>query len=229
MRIKTLKSFELTPLCLIETPFKEKFGVPRQPMLIPEALGKMEFPKNDFFMEAFRGIEGFSHLWLIFSFHQAIPEGHKALVRPPRFSGKEKWGVFATRSPHRPNHLGLSVVKFKSIEIGADKITLLVEGVDLVSGTPIMDIKPYIAYTDAYSDALSGAFQHRPEFKTVKWMVAPEMDSATKILIEKVIGLDPRSNIEQMETFGVSIAGYNIRFRMSGLEFEILEVTRESL
>lgn len=224
-----LKSLDVSPICVIETPFKEKFGVPRQPMLIPEALGIMEFPKNDFFMEAFRGIEGFSHLWLIFSFHEAIPEGHKALVRPPRFFGKEKWGVFATRSPHRPNHLGLSVVKFKSIEYGANKITLVVEGVDLVSGTPILDIKPYIAYTDAYADALSGPFQEPPEMKAVVWKVEPEMDLATKVLIEKVIGLDPRSGVDQIDSFGVSIAGYNVRFKFENNQFVIEDVAKEEL
>ena len=222
-----LKSFELSPLCLIETPFKEKFGVPRQPMLIPEALGKMEFPKNDFFMEAFRGIEGFSHLWLIFSFHEVIHEGYKALVRPPRFLGKEKWGVFATRSPHRPNHLGLSVVKFKNIDYGINKITLIVEGVDLVSGTPILDIKPYIAYTDSYSEALCGPFQSRPDFKPVEWKIEPQIDQTTKILIEKVIGLDPRSGLDQAESFGVSIAGYNVRFKFEDDVFQIEAMTKE--
>jgi tRNA-Thr(GGU) m(6)t(6)A37 methyltransferase TsaA len=218
---------ELSPICLIETPFKEKFGVPRQSMLIPEALGKMEFPKNDFFMEAFRGIEGFSHLWLIFSFHEAVGEGAKALVRPPRFSGKEKWGVFATRSPHRPNHLGLSVVKFKSIDFSSNKIVLMVEGVDLVSGTPILDIKPYIAYADSYPQASSGPFQLGPDFKKVVWKVEPEMNSETKLLIEKVIGLDPRSGSDQPEVFGVSVAGYNVRFQTTDDEFVILEVTKE--
>lgn len=221
-----LKSFELTPLCLIETPFKQKFGVPRQSMLIPEALGKMEFPKNDFFMEAFRGIEGFSHLWLIFSFHEAVGEGAKALVRPPRFSGKEKWGVFATRSPHRPNHLGLSVVKFKSLDFNSNKIVLMVEGVDLVSGTPILDIKPYIAYADSYPQASSGPFQQSPGFKKVVWKVEAEINPDTKLLIEKVIGLDPRSGSDELEVFGVSIAGYNVRFQMNDNEFVILEVTK---
>lgn len=222
-----LKSFEVSPICLIETPFKEKFGIPRQPMLVPEALGKMEFPKNDFFMEAFRGIEGFSHLWLIFSFDQAIDEGHKALVRPPRFFGKEKWGVFATRSPHRPNHMGLSAVKFKSIDYGSSKITLWVKGVDLVSGTPILDIKPYIAYTDAYPEAESGPFQYRPEFMKVKWKSDLKLDVEAKNLIEKVIALDPRSGLDQADIFGVSIAGYNVRFKCVEDHFEILEVTRE--
>lgn len=218
---------ELSPLCLIETPFKEKFGIPRQSMLIPEALGKMEFPKNDFFMEAFRGIEGFSHLWLIFSFHEAVADGAKALVRPPRFSGKEKWGVFATRSPHRPNHLGLSVVKFKSIDYSSTKIVLMVEGVDLVSGTPILDIKPYLTYADSYPEAISGPFQQGPGFRKVVWKVAPEMNSEIKILIEKVIGQDPRSGSDGPEIFGVSIAGYNVRFQMNDDEFVILELTKE--
>jgi len=222
-----LRSIELNPICQIETPFKEKFGVPRQSMLIPEALGKMEFPKNDFFMEAFRGIEGFSHLWLIFSFHEAVGEGAKALVRPPRFSGKEKWGVYATRSPHRPNHLGLSVVKFKSLDFSSNKIVLMVEGVDLVSGTPILDIKPYIAYADSYPQASSGPFQQSPGFKKVVWKVEAEISPDTKLLIEKVIGLDPRSGNDELEVFGVSIAGYNVRFQMNDNEFVILEVTKE--
>lgn len=215
----------MNTLCLIETPFKEKFGVPRQSMLIPEALGVMEFPKTDFYMEAFRGIENFSHLWLIFSFHQVVEEGFKALVRPPRFQGKEKWGVFASRSPHRPNHLGMSVVTFKSIEYGAHKITLTVAGVDLVSGTPIVDIKPYIAYTDAYPEAVSGSFQEKPEFKPVKWMCETQLDSTTKTLIEKVIALDPRPGFDQDNSFGVSVAGYNVRFKMENGEFLILEVS----
>ena len=219
-----LSSPSMTPLCSIETPFQEKFGVPRQPLLIPEAMGILRFPKNDFYMEAFRGIESFSHLWLIFSFHQAVEEGFKALVRPPRFLGKEKWGVFASRSPHRPNHLGMSAVKFVSLEIKANEIVLKVSGVDLVSGTPILDIKPYIAYTDAIVDAVSGPFQERPEFRSVKWACDCALGPETKVLIEKVIGLDPRPGFDQDEEFGVSIAGYNVRFKMVDGEFVIRQL-----
>lgn len=218
----------MNPICVIETPFKEKFGVPRQPLLVPEAWGRMEFPKTDFYMEAFRGIENFSHLWLIFSFHQVVEEGFKALVRPPRFLGKEKWGVFASRSPHRPNHLGLSVVKFEKIEYMANKIMLEVSGVDLVSGTPILDIKPYLAYTDAYPDAKSGSFQERPELKPVRWLAAAAMDPKTKALIEKVVGLDPRPGFDQDNEFGVSVAGYNVRFRFENGEFLILNVVKDN-
>lgn len=216
-----LSSPSMTPLCIIETPFQEKFGVPRQPLLIPEAMGILRFPKTDFYMEAFRGIENFSHLWLIFSFHQAVIEGYKALIRPPRFLGKDKWGVFASRSPHRPNHLGMSVVKFISLEFTANEVVLKVSGVDLVSGTPIFDIKPYIGYSDSVTDAISGPFQERPEFKKVRWECE---EVAEKVLIEKVIGLDPRPGFDQEEEFGVSIAGYNVRFRMVDGEFVIKQV-----
>lgn len=221
-----MKSFDLTPICTILTPFSEKFGIPRQPLLVPEALGIMEFPKNDFFMEAFRGIEGFSHLWLIFSFHEAVAEGHKALVRPPRFLGKEKWGVFATRSPHRPNHLGLSAVKFKSIEYADKKIILTVEGVDLLSGTPVFDIKPYIPYADSVDNATALHFENSPSVKPVKWESHVELELHIKTFIEKVVGLDPRPGFDQDTSFGVSVAGYNVRFRCVDEEFIIEEVSK---
>jgi tRNA-Thr(GGU) m(6)t(6)A37 methyltransferase TsaA len=217
----------MTPIGFIQTPFKEKFGVPRQPLLVEEALGVIEFPKNDFFMEAFRGIEAFSHLWLLFSFHLAIEEGVKALIRPPRFSGKEKWGVFASRSPHRPNHLGLSAVKFKSIEYGHHNIQLIVEGVDLVSGTPIWDIKPYIPYSDAHPEAKCGPFQSPPSLGTVKWRADVDIPQEKKILIEKVIALDPRPGFDQTSLFGVSIAGYNVKFRAEDIFFIIEDVIKE--
>jgi tRNA (adenine37-N6)-methyltransferase len=218
-----------TAITHIRTPFKENFGIPRQSLLIPEAWGEMSFPKNDFFMEAFRGIEEFSHLWLIFSFHQAVAEGVKALIRPPRFQGKEKWGVFATRSPHRPNHLGMSVVEFKSLEVLTDRITLKVSGVDLLDHTPIIDIKPYVPYTDAYHHAQSGPFQKAPDLLPVSWKVDHQfLTKDTQRLIEKVIALDPRPGFDRDEVFGISVAGFNVRFKFLSGAFEILEVTLEA-
>lgn len=219
----------MRPITYIQTPFKEKFGVPRQPMLVEEAWGVMEFDKDDFFTEAFRGIENFSHLWLIFEFHQVVEEGFKALVRPPRFLGKEKWGVFASRSPHRPNHLGLSVVAFKGLEVRPDKIVLKVGGVDLVSGTPIYDIKPYLPYSDAHPEAKSGAFQEAPQKCAVVWNVEPELNPSLKSLIENVIALDPRPGFDQEQSFGVSIAGYNVRFYFQDQKFIITELIKEEL
>lgn len=211
----------MKPISLIETPFIEKFGVPRQSLLVNEAWGRMRFPKDDFYTEAFRGIEECSHLWLIFEFHHIKEDEVKALVRPPRFLGKKKLGVFATRSPHRPNRLGLSVVKFDRLEIKANEIELWVKGVDLVSGTPILDIKPYVPYSDQIKEAQALNFEAPPVAKKVEWSCeAP----GEKNLIEKVIALDPRPGQDQdsEEEYGVSIAGFNVRFRMKQGTFEIL-------
>lgn len=213
----------MKPITTISTPFPEKFGVPRQSLLIPEAWGAMSFAKNDFFAEALRGIEGHSHLWLIFEFHQ-IPEGpFNGLVRPPRFGGKHKLGVYATRSPHRPNRLGLSVVEFDRVEEKGSEIILWVKGVDLVSGTPIYDIKPYIPYADSVPKARSELFEDKPGLKRVRWEVSPP---AEKVLIEKVIALDPRPGHQEMETaeYGVAIAGWNVQFKKEGEELVIFNI-----
>ena len=202
----------MKPICIIETPFPEKFGVPRQPLLIMEAKGKMVFPKDDFYSEAFRGIEENSHLWLIFAFHLS-ESNPNALVRPPRFEGKKKLGVFATRSPHRPNGLGLSVVKFESIEYGPKNISLWVSGVDLVNGTPILDIKPYVPYVDARLEATS-LFNGAPEMKKVIWECDCLIGFEEKNLIEKAIGLDPRPGHQKdsSDEYGISLCGMNLIF-----------------
>jgi tRNA (adenine37-N6)-methyltransferase len=215
----------MVPISYIETPFKEKFGVPRQSLLVTQAWGKMEFDKNDFNLEAFRGIEQFSHLWLIFKFHHIDPSQIKALIRPPRFKGKQKWGIYATRSPHRPNQLGLSVVEFDRLDLSGTKIILWVRGVDMVSGTPILDIRPYLPYVDAHPEATAGPFDHAPEFYPVKWLVEKPREWQ---LIEKVIALDPRSSFGEQEEFGVSIAGLNVRFRFSDDHFVICQITKTS-
>lgn len=221
---------KLEPLCLIKTPFVEKFGVPRQPLLIEEAVGVLEFPKNDFYSEAFRGIEGYSHLWLIFSFHQVGEDEICALVRPPRFKGKQKLGVFATRSPHRPNRLGLSVVKFDGLEVLSDKIVLRVRGVDLVNGTPILDIKPYVPYADSHQ-ASSEWFDDKPERLPVIWQTDVFISDQERSLIEKIIGLDPRPGHDQEDKkeFGVTVGGWNARFFLNGDHFVIKELTRAEL
>lgn len=212
----------MEPITSIHTPFPEKFGVPRQSLMVMEAKGVMSFPKNDFYHEAFRGIEESSHLWLIFQFHHIEETKMNGLVRPPRFKGKKKLGVFATRSPHRPNRLGLSVVKFEKIEYLDSEIRLEVSGVDLVDGTPILDIKPYVPYTDAI-DADS-PFEKQNTF-AVKWNCEKVSEAS---LIEKVIALDPRPqhDSDSQEEYGVSIAGYNVRFKFLITHFEIVSAVR---
>lgn len=206
----------------IKTPFQEKFGVPRQSLLIQEAWGEMAFPKNDFFVEAFRGIEESSHLWLIFEFHLISDGPFNGLVRPPRFENKKKMGVYATRAPHRPNRIGLSVVKFSSLEILETQIILKVQGVDLVNGTPILDIKPYVPYTDAL--AAFSPFSDAPHFLPVIWLC----QEVEKDLVEKVIGLDPRPGQDKAseDSYGIALAGYNIKFRFAGTHFEILSADK---
>jgi len=212
----------MTPITSIRTPFPEKFGIPRQSLLVYEAKGLLKFPKNDFYHEAFRGIEESSHLWLIFGFHLIKEDSFNGLVRPPRFEGRKKMGVFATRSPHRPNKLGLSVVKFESILYRENEIVLEVSGVDLADGTPIYDIKPYVPYTDCV-DAKS-PFEKQESF-AVKWNCEKVSEAA---LIEKIIALDPRPQHDKNseEEYGVSIAGFNVRFRFLVSHFEIVSAVR---
>lgn len=213
----------MKPICLIKTPFHEKFGVPRQSLLVSDAIGIMCFPKNDFYHEAFRGLEESSHLWLIFEFHLVNENNLNGLVRPPRFEGKKKMGVFATRSPHRPNRLGLSVVKLEKVEYLSDEIRVTVSGIDLVDGTPIFDIKPYVPYCD-HVEARS-PFDEKPVFHQVEWLCEKVPEAS---LIEKVIALDPRPGQDRKssEEYGVSIAGYNVRFRYSVGHFVIISAIR---
>ncbi len=148
---------EIEPIAYIRTPYPEKFGIPRQSGLVKEACGTIVFEPKYRDPDALRGIEDFSHLWLIWGFSAVEQDGFTPLVRPPRLGGNEKRGVFATRSPFRPNGLGLSVVKLDGIEQTKGKgMVLNVSGVDLLDKTPIYDIKPYIPYADAYPDAIGG-------------------------------------------------------------------------
>ena len=149
--------YEIEPIAHIRTPFPEKFGIPRQSGLVAEAKGTIVFEPKYRDPDALRGIEGFSHLWLIWGFSDVEAGEFSPLVRPPRLGGNEKRGVFATRSPFRPNELGLSVVRLEGVEKTKGKgVVLNVSGVDLLDKTPIYDIKPYIPYADAHPDARGG-------------------------------------------------------------------------
>lgn len=151
------ETYEIEPIAHIRTSFPEKFGIPRQSGLVAEAKGTIVFEPKYRDPDALRGIEGFSHLWLIWGFSAVEQDGFTPLVRPPRLGGNEKRGVFATRSPFRPNELGLSVVRLEGAEKTKGKgVVLNVSGVDLLDKTPIYDIKPYIPYADAHPDARGG-------------------------------------------------------------------------
>lgn len=202
----------------IHTQFPEKFGIPRQSGLVPSALGNVVMEPEYRNPDAFKGIEEFSHLWLLWEFSKAKQDGFHATVAPPRLGGKERRGVFATRSPFRPNSIGLSCVKLEKISYDTpDGPILTVSGVDLLDGTPIYDIKPYLPYVDAYPEA-SGGFSDvhskdgiHVEFPEALLVKLPE--ELRKAAME-VLAQDPRAayNKKPDYVYGMAFAEYDIRF-----------------
>ena len=189
----------MSPIGVLETCFPEKFGIPRQPRLAPSAAGKiiLEPPFNH--SDCFEGLEHYSHIWLTFIFHENVKQGWKPKVRPPRLGGNKKMGVFATRSSFRPNGLGQSVVCLENIDVVDQKATIHVSGVDLVSGTPILDIKPYIPYADCLTQATSKFAEKPPE--PLKVVFSEEANTFLRhsdegddyrVLIQDVLQQDPR-------------------------------------
>ncbi len=146
----------VTPIGYVRSCYPEKFGVPRQAGLVTVATARLEFLAPYDREEMVRGLEEFSHIWLIFLFHGAIEEGWRPMVRPPRLGGQQRVGLYASRSPHRPNHLGLSVVRLQEILREGGKVVLELSGIDLLDGTPVLDVKPYIPYADKREDATEG-------------------------------------------------------------------------
>ena len=164
------ESYSFRPIGLVRSCYTGKFGIPRQPGLVTAAEARLELFAEFAREEAFAGLEGFSHLWLLFVFHDAIAEGWRPTVRPPRLGGRRKVGVFASRSPHRPNPIGLSAVEFRGFIRGFERegggqggLALRLGGVDLLDGTPVLDIKPYVPYADCLPQARSGFVPPPPD------------------------------------------------------------------
>ena len=152
-----IKTCPVKVIGYIRTDFASKFGIPRQSGIVDALEARIEFAKEFAQPEAFRGLEGFSHLWIIWQFSEAVRNNWSATVRPPRLGGNKRVGVFATRSPFRPNAIGLSSVRIKRIELDTPKGPVIyVSGADLMDGTPILDIKPYLAYADSHPEAVDG-------------------------------------------------------------------------
>ncbi|MBS1962207.1 MAG: tRNA (N6-threonylcarbamoyladenosine(37)-N6)-methyltransferase TrmO [Bdellovibrionales bacterium] len=149
-------TYEFAPIGVIRTAFAEKFGIPRQPGMVAEAKGVIELDRHPFFAIAVDKLETFSHLWVLFVFHEHGARDWKPSIRPPRLGGRKKVGVLASRSPHRPNPIGLSAVKLDRIEKTPKGVRIHVSGVDLLDGTPILDVKPYIPFADSIADANAG-------------------------------------------------------------------------
>ena len=215
----------ISPIAHIRTEFPEKFGVPRQAGVVPGLKGKIVFEPEFRNADMLKGLEDFSHLWLIWEFSKNLAEDGNArwtpTVRPPRLGGNERKGVFATRSPFRPNPLGLSVVKIDKIteEPGLGPV-IYVLGADMVDNTPVFDIKPYIPYADSIPDA-KGGFTDSTQYKTlnVAWDKKAEgIPQEVRYNLEKILANDPRPHYQNDpdRIYGMSYAGYEVKFRVDG-------------
>jgi tRNA-Thr(GGU) m(6)t(6)A37 methyltransferase TsaA len=214
----SVSSFTFQPIGYLATPFADKFGIPRQPSLAPNALGVLKLlpPYNR--SEAVRGLEEFSHVWLSFVFHQSATDW-KPTVRPPRLGGNSRIGVFASRSPFRPNPIGLSLVELIKVDTQSGVI-LTFKGIDLVDGTPILDIKPYIPYAESIPNARGGFANSAPPELTVVFSpeAAIRIKPELRALIEDVLKQDPRPAYanDADRIYGVRLYQFDIKWRCDG-------------
>ncbi|OCG00570.1 tRNA-Thr(GGU) m(6)t(6)A37 methyltransferase TsaA [Gilliamella sp. wkB112] len=235
-------TYPIEPIGIIRSPYNEKFAVPRQPNLVPAGQGELHLlpPFND--PNCIKGLEQFSHLWLLFQFHQIDPEKWRLTVRPPRLGGNKTLGVFATRSPFRPNHIGLSAVELKDIILEKKQIILKLGSLDLIDGTPIIDIKPYLPYCDSYPEADAGYAQSVPKQKlTVEFsttalnQLAIYQANHPKLaeLIIQVIAQDPRpaykhSNLDQ-QTYGITLYHFNIKWQITNQQATVIDIDENKI
>ncbi len=229
------ESLQLEAIARVISPYQEKFGVPRQPGLVPGARGWLQMMPEFARPEAFDGLQGFSHIWVIFGFHLCAGQ-HRLRVRPPRLGGNREQGVFATRSPFRPNKLGLSVLRFEGLDLSGDGVRLAVSGLDLVDGSPIFDIKPYLPYSDCIPDALGGFAGSAPENR-LRVVFAPEAEraleslpegaAAARELIVQTLSLDPRPAYRgdaDDRVYGTRLQGRDVRWRIRSGQVEVVEI-----
>lgn len=225
-----METAEIKVIARIHTAFSDKFGVPRQSGLIPDLQGKIVFEPEFRNADAVRGLDGYSHLWLIWQFSKAVREEWSPTVRPPRLGGNERMGVFATRSPFRPNALGLSSVKLEKVEIDAQLGPVLyVSGVDMMDGTPVFDIKPYLAYADSHPEAVGG-WSDTAERKVLQVCCSDALQERIPTLQKKalwaILAADPRPRYQNdpQRVYGMTFAGQNIKFRVENDILHVLEV-----
>jgi len=224
-----LQQYSFDVVGLIRSPFKEKFGIPRQPGLVP-VKAELELAPPYNVAEAVKGLEGFSHLWLIFVFHGIARREWSPTVRPPRLGGNARMGVFATRSTHRPNPIGLSVVALERIELAGNRVILHLSGVDLMDGTPVLDIKPYLPYADQVPQATAGfaaqapaavlevIFSHEATEACRRWEANGYPD--LRDIIMQLLRYDPRpayySERPGKQEFGMRLFDFDLRWRLEG-------------
>lgn len=217
---------EMKIIARISTPFKTKFGIPRQSGVTPDVKGEIMFEPDYREIEAVRGLEGFSHIWLIWCFSESVSDKWLPTVRPPRLGGNVRMGVFATRSPFRPNPIGLSSVVLERIEYTDDRGPVLhVRGADLMDGTPIFDIKPYVAYADSHPDA-SGGFTDTAEFKKLCVELGAGVTPPLSEGLIEVLENDPRPRYhdDPERVYGMEYDGREVKFRVRGDTLTVIEI-----
>ena len=225
--------FEITPIAHIRSDFADKFGIPRQSGLVQELQADIVFEPAYRNADALRGLGDYSHLWLIWLFSKAVRKNWSPTVRPPRLGGNTRMGVFATRSPYRPNPLGLSCVKIRSIDLDTPEGPVIrVSGADLLDGTPIFDIKPYLPHVDAHPEAMGGfadAFVsygltvHCPD---ALLSIVPEQKRAALL---GVLQQDPRPSYQNdpARVYGLRFAGFEVRFTVCDADLTVTDIFRE--
>ena len=227
-----MQRFEITPVAHIESDFSEKFGIPRQSGLVDELTARVVMEPPYRRMEAFKEIAGFSHLWLVWQFSQALVSEFRPTVRPPRLGGNRRVGVFASRAPYRPNGLGLSCVRLLRLEETDRGPELVVAGADLLDGTPIFDIKPYLPYADSHPEALPGytaeTIEHRLTVDFPEELLALVPPDKRESLLG-VLACDPRPGYEEkpQEVYGLAFAGLDIGFQVQNGALIVTRVERK--
>lgn len=225
-----MDTISMNVIAVMHSDFSTKFGIPRQSGLAEALQSTIVFEPAYRNPEALRGIEGFSHLWILWQFSQAVRQDWSPTVRPPRLGGNTRMGVFATRSPFRPNAIGLSCVRLLSVEQTQDMGTVLhIGGADLMDGTPILDIKPYIPYCDAHPEAMGGFTQDAGDYlldvdfpESLKQRLPAEKQEA----ICQVLSHDPRPSYQKDtdRVYGLSFAGHDIRFTVKDKVLTVVDV-----
>lgn len=229
-------TFTLQTIGIVHSCYTEKFGIPRQPGLVTEAVARLELTSPYNRLDTLDGLEGFSHIWIQFIFHACLSENWKAKVRPPRLGGKVKMGVFATRSTHRPNPIGLSVVKIGRIYEEDKKVFIDLHGADLLDGTPILDIKPYLPYSDCVENATGGFAPEAAQTKQVRFseLALSKCQHYENLhnreigtLIKQIVEQDPRPSYLTHQTgkvHGITLWNLNIKWCARIDHLEILDI-----
>lgn len=222
--------FTFEPIGIIRSCYSGKFGIPRQPRLVTAVESRLEFFPEFARDEAFTGLEGFSHLWLIFVFHDCVAAGWKPTVRPPRLGGRCKVGVFASRAPYRPNPIGISAVENLGVERSGGRLYLKLGGVDLLDGTPVLDVKPYVPYADSVPDAQAGFAAESPgrdwpvtfsaEAHDQIAAVDPDGTIQLALLITQILQQDPRpgymDRYPKRTGFAMRLYDLDVRWKLDG-------------